>query len=288
MSEEMGNEKENKNEKKIYGYDEELWYNVLRSQNRTGERDIKAIDCCLRRLSPGKEILDLGCGTGRISNKLAGMGYSVTGIDLSDLCIGDAKRSAEELGISSNVTYFVGDYRNLELIADKKFDAALCILAPAWKSMDEMASIFGNLAAHMRENAILLLRETVKERFLTALNIAPSVQSWFRVGGDILSLHTWWYSYGESKVRATKEFYRRRGKDFEYVSRMEQEYVLRSLAEYTGVLERAGWHMEEAIQESVDLLEPENYNDPWWLYSALIVARRNKEQIMSEEPMRRY
>ena len=54
MSEEMGNEKENKNEKKIYGYDEELWYNVLRSQNRTGERDIKAIDCCLRRLSPGK------------------------------------------------------------------------------------------------------------------------------------------------------------------------------------------------------------------------------------------
>jgi len=260
-------------ENKIYGYDEELWYLVLRSQNKTGERDIGAIDRYLRTHSPGKEILDLGCGTGRISNMLAGMGYSVTGMDLSSRCIGEAKRLAQELGVSKNVTYIVGDYRELGPVSGKKFDAALCILAPAWKSIDEATSVFGNLALHMRDGAILLLREAVKERFLASLSAAPSVQSWFRVAGDILCLHAWHYYCMESRVTTTKEFYRRRGKDFEYIARVEQEYVLRSIADYSAALERAGWDVVEIANESVDLLEPEKYNDPWWLFSALIVAK---------------
>lgn len=274
----MSETNEKKNEK-IYGYDEELWYNVLRSQNKTGERDIKAIDCVLRRLSHGREILDLGCGTGRISNRLAGLGYSVTGLDLSALCISEARRLAEELGVSGNVTYIVGDYRNLGLLPERKFDAALCILAPAWKSTEEMASFFGNLAPHMRDGAVLLLRETIKERFLASLLIAPSVQSWFRIGGDILSLHTWRYAPHQSKVMTKKEFYRRRGKDFEYIGIVEQEYVLHSLADYASALESAGWHVEEVAGEPVDLLDPEKYNDPWWQHSALIVARLENKVV---------
>jgi hypothetical protein len=38
-------------------------------------------------------------------------------------------------------------------------------------------------------------------------------------------------------------------------------------------LERAGWRVEEAIEEPVDLMRLEVYNDPWWLFSSLITAR---------------
>ncbi|MEN3035638.1 MAG: hypothetical protein ABC537_04980 [Candidatus Methanosuratincola sp.] len=36
---------------------------------------------------------------------------------------------------------------------------------------------------------------------------------------------------------------------------------------------RAGWDILEIAEEPVDLLEPDKYNDPWWLNSALIIAR---------------
>ncbi|MDI9643685.1 MAG: class I SAM-dependent methyltransferase [Candidatus Verstraetearchaeota archaeon] len=261
------------NKEKIYGYDEELWYRVLRSQYWSGDRDVKEIDRLLRRLSPGKEILDLGCGTGRISNRLATTGYSVTGIDLSRRCIDEARKIAEGLGVSGSVTYIVGDYRDLVPISGKKFDAALCILAPAWKSTEEFASIFRNLAQHMNDNGILIVRETLKERFLASLYAAPSVQNWFRIDGDMLSLHTWDYDPLESKVKTKKEFYGRLGNNFEFITRIEQEYRLHSFSEYAEALGSAGWDLEEVVVDGVDILKPAIYNDPWWLYSALMAAR---------------
>jgi len=259
--------------RKIYGYDEELWCKLLLGNYGTGERDIGVIEGVLRRLSPGKEILDLGCGIGRISNRLAAMGYSVTGIDTCELCIREARKLAEELGVSKNVSYIVGDYRDLDVIPAKKFDAALCILASAWGSIEEMSVIFSNISYRMKEGAILLLREFVKERFLTHLYLTPSSQSWFRIVGDTLSLHSWKYVPRESKIITIKEFYQREGKDFKLIARMEREYSMPSLTEYILALERAGWRVEEVIEEPVDLMRLEDYNDPWWLFSSLIVAR---------------
>jgi ubiquinone/menaquinone biosynthesis C-methylase UbiE len=262
-----------KSGRKIYGYDEELWCRLLLSNYETGERDVGVIEGILRRLSPGKEILDLGCGTGRISNRLAAMGYSVTGIDACELCIREARRLAEELGVSKNVSYIVGDYRSLDIIPAKEFDAALCILASAWNSMEEMSAIFGNISHRMKKGAILLLKEFVKERFLTLLHLAPSLQNWFRMEGDMLYLHRWRYVPRESKVITIKELYRREAKDFKFVARIEREYSLPSLTDYIIALERAGWQVEEVIEEPVDLMRLEIYNDPWWLFSSLIVAR---------------
>jgi len=57
------------------------------------------------------------------------------------------------------------------------------------------------------------------------------------------------------------------------VARIEREYSLPSLTDYIIALERAGWQVEEIIEEPVDLMRLEIYNDPWWLFSPLIVAR---------------
>ena len=51
------------------------------------------------------------------------------------------------------------------------------------------------------------------------------------------------------------------------MARIEREYSLLSLTDYVIALERAGWQVEEIIEEPVDLMRLEIYNDPWWLFS---------------------
>lgn len=54
-----------------------------------------------------RNVLDLGCGTGRNSNYLAELGNNVIGIEISKTAIDLAKNRAKELGV--NVDYKLGD-----------------------------------------------------------------------------------------------------------------------------------------------------------------------------------
>jgi len=83
----------------------------------------------------------------------------------------------------------------------------------------------------------------------------------------MLYLHRWRYVPSESKVITIKELYRLEVEDFKFVARIEREYSLLSLTDYVIALERAGWQVEEIIEEPVDLMRLEIYNDPWWLFS---------------------
>ena len=56
------------------------------------------VDRHLSGLSP-RRVLDLGCGQGRNALWLAGQGHAVTGVDLSDVAIGDARDLAATAGL---------------------------------------------------------------------------------------------------------------------------------------------------------------------------------------------
>lgn len=65
----------------------------------------------LLELEPGMEVLDLACGHGRISNRLAERGARVTGLDATASFLDLARRDAAELGV--DVEYVEGDMRSL-------------------------------------------------------------------------------------------------------------------------------------------------------------------------------
>ena len=44
-------------------------------------------------LKPGGKVLDIGCGNGNISYQLAKSGFAVTGMDISEDAIAEAKRN---------------------------------------------------------------------------------------------------------------------------------------------------------------------------------------------------
>jgi ubiquinone/menaquinone biosynthesis C-methylase UbiE len=68
---------------------------------------------------PPRKVLDAGCGTGAMGLVLARLGYDVTGIDLSGEMIGQARKKAEQGGISIGLVS--GDVERLPF-ADGSFD----------------------------------------------------------------------------------------------------------------------------------------------------------------------
>jgi len=72
-------------------------------------------------LRPGMTVLDLGCGHGRIANRLAARGCIVTGLDFSPVFLDRARADAEALGVE--VDYVHGDMRDLPWTG--RFDRAL-------------------------------------------------------------------------------------------------------------------------------------------------------------------
>ncbi len=80
----------------------------------------------LARVLPGEKILDLGCGTGNYSLEMARRGSLVTGADISDGMLSEAKRKAEALGLS--IDWVQADCTDLPF-ASGTFDAVVTVTA---------------------------------------------------------------------------------------------------------------------------------------------------------------
>jgi SAM-dependent methyltransferase len=77
------------------------------------------------RVSPGCRVLDVGCGVGRWSRRLAAAGARVSGIDLSPTMIAQAERRAAEEGLAARCRFRVQDLTGLD--AGERFDLILSV-----------------------------------------------------------------------------------------------------------------------------------------------------------------
>ena len=71
----------------------------------------------IKLLPKESKVLDVGCGTGKISEYLSGQGYSVTGIDINKKALEENKTR------NPNIEYLEADITNRLPFADSFFDA---------------------------------------------------------------------------------------------------------------------------------------------------------------------
>ncbi|MDQ0244522.1 SAM-dependent methyltransferase [Bacillus fengqiuensis] len=99
-------------------------------------------------------ILDVACGTGQVTIRLANEGYDVTGIDLSDDMLMIAQEKAQQEGFS--IPLFQQNMTELEL--GESFDCVgiFCDSLNYLQSAEEVQQTFAAVSSHLRQGGLFL------------------------------------------------------------------------------------------------------------------------------------
>jgi SAM-dependent methyltransferase len=91
---------------------------ILLATTRDPERTEHEVSFVAEQLPPGGRVLDLACGTGRVSAPLVARGFDVAGLDISQRALGIAREVLPDADLRH------GDMRNLPW-PDASFDAVV-------------------------------------------------------------------------------------------------------------------------------------------------------------------
>ncbi len=103
----------------------------------------------------GKNVLELGCGTGSDSIYFAQHGFEVTATDFSDVAIKRLKKVIEENNIQ-NITASVADIQNLQF--KQKFDVIYANCSLHYFNDETTTKIFTKLHELLNEGGLLCIR----------------------------------------------------------------------------------------------------------------------------------
>jgi ubiquinone/menaquinone biosynthesis C-methylase UbiE len=129
-------------------YDQEPWTHNTGSEVDFIEDEIQA--------DKTKRILDIGCGTGRHSLELARRGYHVSGVDLSEHLLQQARQKGISEGLQ--VEFTACDATRMEFKAE--FDAAILICQGAFSLMEsdeKDLQILKNVARALTPGGVFIL-----------------------------------------------------------------------------------------------------------------------------------
>jgi trans-aconitate methyltransferase len=128
---------------------------------------------------PGERILDLGCGTGQLTNKIAEHGADVTGLDASPEMIGQARQNYPRL------RFVLQDAASMQF--DQEFDAVFSNAALHWmidgagvaRGIARALRPGGRFVAEMGGKGNIAQIEAAFEHVFSPRGIKPERRTWY-------------------------------------------------------------------------------------------------------------
>ncbi len=119
-------------------------------------------------------ILDLGCGPGFYTQRLAELGFSCTGVDFSPASIEYARKQADDAGL--RISYVLEDIRRFQ--TSQKFDGVMLTFGEFNVfSENDAITILRNAAACLRDDGFLLFETQTFEAIKEAGQTPPGWQA---------------------------------------------------------------------------------------------------------------
>jgi len=130
-----------KNEKVVKEYDQNRLFSV--KGWLTDRLEKKLVYKAIKRANilPPSKLLDVPCGTGRLSLFLAKKGFYMTGVDISPAMISQSKAKTQLIQIKTHTEFMAGDAESLPF-SDSSFEAAISL------------RLFGHLPTENRHNVL--------------------------------------------------------------------------------------------------------------------------------------
>lgn len=109
-------------------------------------------------IKPGSQVVDFGCGDGRVTIPLAARGYQVTGADSSPAMLARLNERAPDLPTVQTTG------ADLHKTLGRKTDAVICLAVLIHHGYDDGQAIIRGLAAAVRKGGLLVLDWPVSDR----------------------------------------------------------------------------------------------------------------------------
>jgi SAM-dependent methyltransferase len=217
----------------FYGLAVDLWRKAMPEEQTREEADFIVEALNLRQ---GAHVLDVPCGLGRHSIELSRRGYQITGIDLSNESIAEARRNSAAAGVS--IDWRHTDMNALDKACDpEQFDGAFCF-----------GNSFGYADYKTTTDFLRALNRSLKsgagfvvDTGLAAESLMPNLQTrrWYKID-DMYMLSEAVYEAESSQLRTQYTFIRE-GK----VQTAAAIYFLHTVAELKRLFAACGLEVQD-------------------------------------------
>ncbi|MDR3516142.1 MAG: class I SAM-dependent methyltransferase [Azospirillaceae bacterium] len=112
-------------------------------------------------LSP-RRVLEIGCGTGRHTVKLARAGHTITAIDLSPGMMAQARQRLDRSDLAHRVTFVLADFMTDDALMAVSFD--MVVMSLVLEHLADPTVALGRLAALLRPGGLFFLSEIHPDR----------------------------------------------------------------------------------------------------------------------------
>ena len=111
-----------------------------------------------------QRVLDVACGTGHHAIALAERGFEVTGSDVSEGMVTEARHNAETAGLAA--TFLRAGFGELRGTVEKRYDAALCLgnSLPSVLSEDALRGALADMAGVLVPEGLLIIQNLNYDR----------------------------------------------------------------------------------------------------------------------------
>ncbi len=127
----------------------------------------RAYDELAGQISSGQRVLDIGCGTGALTLRVARRGARVKGIDVNAQMLEIAERRVREAGLAGRVELAEMGVAELDQEANESFDAVTSGLCLSELTDDELTYTLRQVSRILRPGGLLLVADEVRPTTVT-------------------------------------------------------------------------------------------------------------------------